>query len=46
MAKEIRVVTRERKEPDLQLIASALLDLVLAENDDEPEGEAPSEAAA
>lgn len=41
MSQEVRIVTKERKEPDLQLVASALLDLVLnADEDDEQAGKA------
>lgn len=45
MAREIKIVTRERKSPDLELIASALLDLVLDRDDETAESDLKRRAA-
>lgn len=45
MAREVRIVAKERKEPDLQLIASALLDLVFKEQQQDQDDDRSEEAA-
>ena len=44
MAGDVRIVAKKRKQPDLALIASALIDLVLAEHEREQANTAKPDA--